>query len=114
MPQVWWPVANTVTLASQCAAALLGLRRVRRDVAGDRRSRPGRARGSHARRLTGDLPAVRYARVMTFDHIGLVVVSIDAEAPRLADLLQLARWTARFDDHRLGVSVCFGSDAAGV
>src|SRR4051812_11037894 len=51
---------------------------------------------------------------VTFDHVGLVVASIEVEAPRLADLLHLTRWTDRFDDHALGVSVCFARDPAGL
>ena len=51
---------------------------------------------------------------MTFDHIGLVVTSIETEAPRIAHLLRLTRWTERWDDPRLGVSVCFAIDAAGL
>ncbi len=52
--------------------------------------------------------------ILTFDHIGLVVESIEVEAPRLAALLQLTRWTERFDDVGLGVSVCFATDRAGL
>jgi methylmalonyl-CoA/ethylmalonyl-CoA epimerase len=51
---------------------------------------------------------------LAFDHIGLVVASIEAEAPGLSDLLHLIRWTERFDDVGLGVSVCFGIDATGL
>lgn len=50
---------------------------------------------------------------LVFDHVGLVVASIETEASRLADLLHLTRWTERFDDHVLGVSVCFATDRAG-
>jgi methylmalonyl-CoA/ethylmalonyl-CoA epimerase len=53
-------------------------------------------------------------QTLTFDHIGLVVASIEAEAPGLAHLLQLTRWTERFDDVVLGVSVCFATDPAGL
>ena len=52
--------------------------------------------------------------MLTFDHIGLVVASIEVEAPRLGALLQLTRWTERFDDVALGVSVCFATDGAGL
>jgi methylmalonyl-CoA/ethylmalonyl-CoA epimerase len=53
-------------------------------------------------------------QTLTFDHIGLVVASIEAEAPSLAHLLHLTRWTDRFDDLVLGVSVCFATDPAGL
>lgn len=52
--------------------------------------------------------------MLRFDHIGLVVASIEVEAPRLAALLGLTRWTDRFDDRVLGVSVCFALDPAGL
>jgi methylmalonyl-CoA/ethylmalonyl-CoA epimerase len=53
-------------------------------------------------------------QTLTFDHIGLVVASIEAEAPRLANVLHLTRWTKRFDDLALGVSVCFATGPAGL
>jgi methylmalonyl-CoA/ethylmalonyl-CoA epimerase len=51
-------------------------------------------------------------QTLIFDHIGLVVASIEVEAPRLANVLRLTRWTDRFDDHALGVSVCFATGPA--
>ena len=51
---------------------------------------------------------------LVFDHIGIVVESLDEGAAQLARLLPIVAWTQRFDDAGLAVSVCFGRDASGV
>jgi methylmalonyl-CoA/ethylmalonyl-CoA epimerase len=51
---------------------------------------------------------------LAFDHVGIVVESLDEGAAQLARLLPIVAWTRRFDDHGLAVSVCFGRDAGGV
>jgi methylmalonyl-CoA/ethylmalonyl-CoA epimerase len=50
---------------------------------------------------------------LRFDHFGIVVKSIEISKPRLELLLGLSRWTGRFDDEVLGVSVQFGRDVSG-
>jgi methylmalonyl-CoA/ethylmalonyl-CoA epimerase len=51
---------------------------------------------------------------LTFDHIGIVVADLTEASPQLAALLGPVKWTRRFDDGGLGVSVTFARDRAGV
>jgi methylmalonyl-CoA/ethylmalonyl-CoA epimerase len=51
---------------------------------------------------------------LNFDHIGIVVRSIDSGAQHLSDLLGPLAWTQRFDDPVLGVSVVFARDDQGI
>jgi methylmalonyl-CoA/ethylmalonyl-CoA epimerase len=51
---------------------------------------------------------------LTFDHIGIVVGTLDAGFDQLTALLAPLQWTERFDDPGLGVSVRFARDAAGI
>ena len=50
---------------------------------------------------------------MHFDHIGLVVESIDTGRAFLTETLGIDRWTPVTDDPGLGVSVQFGRDGDG-
>jgi methylmalonyl-CoA/ethylmalonyl-CoA epimerase len=49
-----------------------------------------------------------------FDHIGIVVPTIDLGCAQLASILQDLLWTRRFDDDNLGVSVRFAKDRSGI
>jgi methylmalonyl-CoA/ethylmalonyl-CoA epimerase len=51
---------------------------------------------------------------LAFDHVGIIVDSIEDGAADLARVLPLTAWTTVFHDTVLGVSVCFGRDASGV
>ena len=49
-----------------------------------------------------------------FDHIGVVVPSVDWGRPRLAPLWGVSRWTEVFHDPLLKVIVQFGQDGSGI
>jgi methylmalonyl-CoA/ethylmalonyl-CoA epimerase len=51
---------------------------------------------------------------LIFDHIGIVVSDVETGSGRLTAILGQLRWTDRFDDVTLGVSVRFARDAAGI
>jgi len=51
---------------------------------------------------------------LLFDHVGIVVPDLAAGIPKLAAILGEVNWTRRFDDSRLGVSVQFARDRAGM
>jgi methylmalonyl-CoA/ethylmalonyl-CoA epimerase len=51
---------------------------------------------------------------LIFDHIGIVVPEVEDGCSRLRAILGRLRWTERFDDSNLGVSVRFARDAAGI
>jgi len=51
---------------------------------------------------------------LLFDHIGIVVPDLERGIRKLAAILGEVSWTRRFDDSRLGVSVQFARDRAGI
>ena len=51
---------------------------------------------------------------LIFDHIGIVVSDIESGKAELTGMLGALRWTRRFDDPILGVSVLFARDSSGV
>jgi len=51
---------------------------------------------------------------LQFDHVGIVVPTLDEGRTRFASLLAPLQWTRSFDDAILGVSVVFARDPAGV
>jgi methylmalonyl-CoA/ethylmalonyl-CoA epimerase len=51
---------------------------------------------------------------LEFDHVGVIVESLDDAAAQFARLFPIEAWTDRFDDDVLGVSVCFGREKSGL
>ena len=51
---------------------------------------------------------------IVFDHVGIVVPDLEFGCTALTGTLRPRAWTQRFDDVRLGVSVRFAQDIAGV
>jgi methylmalonyl-CoA/ethylmalonyl-CoA epimerase len=51
---------------------------------------------------------------LIFDHIGIVVAELEGGCRTLNCLLTGLQWTRHFEDERLGVSVRFAQDRAGI
>jgi methylmalonyl-CoA/ethylmalonyl-CoA epimerase len=51
---------------------------------------------------------------LLFDHIGIVVPSLEEGRQTLSSLFGHLHWTTRFDDPQLGVSVVFAQDLSGI
>jgi methylmalonyl-CoA/ethylmalonyl-CoA epimerase len=51
---------------------------------------------------------------ISFDHIGIVVRTLQSGREYLSSLMGISEWTAEFDDPVIKVSVQFGRDASGI